>query len=451
MQIAEVQTTITSIRSRYVDTLSRIALFNKSGIVLQNTGLVVEVDCPGLYLGQLCEIQPSLAGAPSILCQVIGFKEQRTLIMPYKRAAGITFGCKVKALDSFASTPAGMAYIGRVVDAFGLPLDQGPAIAAQANMPIHREPINPLHRKSLDTVFVTGIKAIDAAITLAKGQRIGLFAGSGLGKSTLLATMCQQRCDKKQVNIIALVGERGREVQEFVQDTLGDQGMQNSVVVAATAEQPPLIRAQAVYTAVAMAEYFSEQGIEVLLVIDSMTRFAMALREIGLAAGEPPTMRGYTASVLSALPSVVERCGSFTGRAAITGIFSVLTEGEESSDPVAETLKAILDGHIMLSPALAQREHYPAIDISRSISRLFSRIAGKQQKAAVKALRNILVRFEENRTLIEMGMADNADLQRLRQHYQACCTFLQQAQHQQVSQADCLQLLETLSKEWLND
>lgn len=451
MQIAETQTTAPGIRSRYLHALSQIALLNKSGIVLQNTGLVVEVNCPGLYLGQLCEIQPSLAGTPNILCQVIGFKEQRTLIMPYKKAAGITFGCRVKALDSFASAPAGMAYIGRVIDAFGQPLDEGDAIVAQAQMPIYREPINPLHRKSIDTVFVTGIKAIDTAITLGKGQRVGLFAGSGLGKSTLLAAMCQRRQDKKQVNIIALVGERGREVQEFVQDTLGEQGMQNSVVVAATAEQPPLIRAQAVYTAVAMAEYFSTQGVEVLLVIDSMTRFAMALREIGLAAGEPPTMRGYTASVLSALPAVVERCGSFSGRAAITGIFSVLTEGEENSDPVAETLKAILDGHIILSPALAQREHYPAIDISRSISRIFSRLASKEQKEAVKTLRNILVRFEENRTLLEMGMADNADLQKLRKHYQACCAFLQQAQHQHVTQNDCLQLLETLAKEWLND
>lgn len=438
---------IPDLRNRYLQAFSQVAVFNKSGIVLQNTGLVIEVNCPGLYLGQLCEIEPSLVDAAPMLCQVIGFKERRTLVMPYNKAAGITYGSKVRALDTFASAPAGMSFIGRVVDAFGTPLDDGESIVVQAQMPIFRDPINPLHRKSVDTVFATGIKAIDAAITLGKGQRIGLFAGSGLGKSTLLAAMCQQRHDQRQVNIIALVGERGREVQEFVHDTLGPQGMQNSVVVAATAEQPPLIRAQAVYTAVAMAEYFSKQGKDVLLVVDSMTRFAMALREVGLAAGEPPTMRGYTASVLSALPAIVERCGNFTNRSAITGVFSVLTEGEENSDPVAETLKAILDGHIMLSPALAQREHYPAIDVSRSISRIFNRLATAEQKMAVKTVRNVLARFEENRTLLEMGMADNPDTQVLRKDYQACCAFLQQAQRESVALSDCLQQLGKLAKE----
>jgi flagellum-specific ATP synthase len=438
---------IPDLRNRYFHAFSQVTLFNKSGIVLQNTGLVIEVNCPGLYLGQLCEIEPTLVEAVPILCQVIGFKEHRTLVMPYKKVSGITYGSTVRALDTFASAPAGMSYIGRVVDAFGVALDDGASIAVQADMPVYREPINPLHRKSVDTVFVTGIKAVDAAITLGKGQRIGLFAGSGLGKSTLLAAMCQQRHDQQQVNIIALVGERGREVQEFVQDTLGPQGMKNSVVVAATAEQPPLVRAQAVYTAVAMAEFFSAQGKEVLLVVDSMTRFAMALREVGLAAGEPPTMRGYTASVLSALPAIVERCGNFNNRSAITGVFSVLTEGEENSDPVAETLKAILDGHIMLSPALAQREHYPAIDVSRSISRIFNRLATAEQKAAVKTLRNVLARFEDNRTLLEMGMADNADTQVLRKNYQACCVFLQQAQRESTALSDCLQQLDELARE----
>ncbi|WP_019677831.1 FliI/YscN family ATPase [Arsukibacterium perlucidum] len=444
-------TNTAGLRERYLSSLSQIALYNKTGIVLQNTGLVIEVNCPGLFLAQLCEILPSRPGADSILCQVIGFKEQRTLVMPYKKAAGITYGCCVRALDSFVSAPAGLSYIGRIVDAFGVALDDGSAIKPDAYMPIYREPINPLNRKTIDEILNTGVKALDAALTLGKGQRIGLFAGSGLGKSTLLAAMCQQRQDKKQVNIIALVGERGREVQEFVQETLGPNGMQNSVVVAATAEQPPLIRAQAVYTAVAMAEYFSEQGIEVLLVVDSMTRFAMALREVGLAAGEPPTMRGYTASVLSAIPSVVERCGNFAGRAAITGIFSVLTEGEENSDPVAETLKAILDGHIMLSQVLAQREHYPAIDISRSVSRLFGRLASQEQKQAVKTLRNTLVSFEENRTLLEMGMADNAGTQKLRKNYLASCLFLQQSHQEHFSLSDSLQQLITLSKGCLDD
>ncbi|WP_134059351.1 FliI/YscN family ATPase [Rheinheimera aquimaris] len=437
--------------ARYINALSLISLHHKSGIVLQNTGLVIEVSCPGLYLSQLCEILPSLAGTERILCQVIGFKEDRTLIMSYKKAAGITFGCKVVALDMFAHTPVGKGYIGRVVDAFGIALDDQGAIEADTFMPIHREPINPLHRNAINDVFETGIKAIDTTLTLGKGQRMGLFAGSGVGKSTLLAAICHRSQSKQQINIIALVGERGREVHEFVHETLGSEGMKNSVVIAATAEQPPLIRAQAVYSAVAMAEYFSEQGFEVLLIVDSMTRFAMALREIGLAAGEPPTMRGYTSSVLSALPAIIERCGNFANRASITGIFSVLTEGDEQNDPVAETLKAILDGHIVLSSALAQREHYPAIDITRSVSRLFGRLSNVSQKAAVKSIRNVLVRYEENRTLLEMGLAENKDTQTLRKQYQSCCLFLQQVKDEHFTHSDSLALLATLLKECQHD
>lgn len=440
------------LKDRYLNALQKITLQRNLGIVLQNIGLVIEVSCPGLCLAQLCEIEASIDNSlRTILCEVVGFKEDRTLVMPYEKATGIAYGCKVSALNSFATIPVGFEFIGRVVDSFGAPLDSGGSIKAAKQMAIYRQPINPLQRLSISEIFVTGIKAIDACLTLGKGQRIGLFAGSGVGKSSLISSICRNSVEQGQINIIALVGERGREVQEFVQDTLGDAGMRNSIVFAATAEQPPLIRAHAVYAAVAMAEFFSEQGREVLLVVDSMTRFAMALREVGLAIGEPPTMRGYTTSVLSALPSIAERCGRFNQRGAITGIFSVLTEGDELNDPAAETLKAILDGHIVLSPSLAQRDHYPAIDVLKSVSRLFNRLSVPEQRHAIKSLRSIIAKYEENRTLLELSMTENAAVQMIRQGYEVCSGFLQQGLEQQSALADTLMLLSRLEQELRHD
>ncbi len=416
----------------YLDAIEKMPTRNRHGSVLQSIGLVIEATCPGVFVGELCRINP-VEGHKKVLAEVVGFKQGKVLLMPYEKVRGITHGSLVEATGEVAVARVDEHLLGRVVDAFGEPLDGLGKIRFTDQLSIYREPINPLDRRRIDTVVPTGIKAIDTFVTMGKGQRIGLFAGSGVGKSTLLSSICKNQ--ENQVNVIALIGERGREVEEFVHDTLGPEGLKKSVVIAATAEQPPLVRAHAVYSACAIAEYFSNKGIDVMFTMDSITRFAMALREVGLAIGEPPTTRGYTTSVFAAIPDIVERCGNFNGRGAITAIFTILVEGDDFNDPVVDALRAILDGHIVLTRELAERGHYPAIDVLKSTSRLFNRLNDKEKTTLIRRSKEVLAKYEDSRELIEIGAfaKDNQAQAQLVERWQKIMDFLWQEANDAVA------------------
>lgn len=417
--------------------MDKLSLFSKSlkdidaeickGYVITTIGVVVEASCPGVSIGELCKIIPKL-GVEEILCQVVGFKEQRVLLLPFRGLKGVTHGSTVLSVKKNVTVPVGFNYLGRVVDAFGEPIDSEGEISFSHNIEISDHPINPLNRAPINTIFETGVNAIDSFLTIGHGQRVGLFAGSGVGKSSLLSGICKNRLSDDKVNVVVLVGERGREVEEFVNKTLGIDGIKNTVVIAATAEESPLIRIQSVHYALALAEFFSNEGKDVLLTIDSMTRYAMSLREIGLAIGEPPTLKGYTASVFSAIPKIVERCGCFRGRGSITAIFSVLVENDDFNDPVVDTLRAILDGHIVLTRQLAERYHYPAIDILKSVSRLFPDLSSEKQRESLNAVRKAWLNYEDNKELLELGMLEdnNSNIIRIKHNYEKVCNFLKQ-------------------------
>lgn len=434
---------------KYLSAVAAMPNRVRRGNVLQSIGLVIEATCPGVFVGELCQIHP-IQGDKTLLAEVVGFKQGKVLLMPYEKIRGIGHGSLVEASGEVAVARVGDQLLGRVVDAFGEPLDGGGSLDLNEHLPIYRQPINPLARKRIDTVVPTGIKAIDTFVTLGKGQRIGLFAGSGVGKSTLLSSICKNLED--QINVIALIGERGREVEEFVNDTLGPEGLKKSIVIAATAEQPPLVRAHAVYSACAIAEYFSNKGVNVLFTMDSITRFAMALREVGLAIGEPPTSKGYTTSVFAAIPDIVERCGHFNDRGAITAIFTILVEGDDFNDPVVDALRAILDGHIVLTRELAERGHYPAIDVLKSTSRLFNRLNsndhsndhnndhGKDKVALIRQGKAILAKYQDSRELIEMGAfgqgafgQEGSTQNQLVNHWQQLMDFLSQGAGESVT------------------
>ncbi len=379
--------------------MNQADFYRRQGRIVAFNGLIVEANGPDAKLGELCEIVPDSAREP-VRAQVVGFRQDRILLMPYGDVQGISPDSPVRATGHTLNVPVGKAMLGRVVDAFSQPQDGLGSIAHDAVYPLHREPINPLQRKHIYTVLETGVRAIDTLMTVGVGQRIGIFAGSGVGKSTLLGML--GRHVRADVTVLALVGERGREVGDFISHSLGVEGLKRSVVVAATADQPALVRTHAVYAAHAIAEYFRDQGKSVLLIVDSMTRFAMAQREIGLAVGEPPTFRGYTPSVFSQMPRIVERCGNF-GSGAITAVYSVLVEGDDMNEPVADHMRAILDGHMVLTRELAARGHHPSIDVLQSVSRLMGSVATPEDQAVAREVRRLLALHEASRDMIELG------------------------------------------------
>ncbi len=404
--------------------LQQMQTRKRSGHVTQYIGLVIEAVCLQVFIGEICEVFP-INRDDSVKAEVVGFKENRVLLMPYRKIRGVTMGSEVVATGEMASTYVGDDLLGRVVDAFVQPLDEGEPLTGSEYYPLYQEPINPLDRAKIAEPVETGIRAIDHFITLGKGQRVGIFAGSGVGKSSLLTSICQNI--NTDINVIALIGERGREVQEFVEQTLKDERMKNTVVIVATAEQPPLVRAHAVYSSIAIAEYFSNQGKQVLFTMDSVTRFAMALREIGLAIGEPPTVKGYTTSVFSQIPTIVERCGNFKHGGSITALFNVLVEGDDFNDPIVDTIRAIVDGHIVLTRELAERGHFPAINVLKSTSRLFNTLNVDEQIQAVKQIRTTLSQYQDSKELIEIGAVsqdENDQLSTLIARYQEVEKFL---------------------------
>ncbi|MBM3813879.1 MAG: FliI/YscN family ATPase [Acidimicrobiia bacterium] len=368
------------------------------GRVTQMVGLLVESEGPNAAVGDFCEI--ASADGRRIRAQVIGFREGRVLSMPLEEVSGLQPGATIVARPEDSRVSVGPHLLGRVLDGFGQPLDGAPLAHAGKACDLFKVPPGPLDREPIREPLVTGIRAIDSLLTCGKGQRLGIFGGSGVGKSTLLGSMARNH--SADVGVIALIGERNREVKEFLEHELAEAGLKRSVVIVATSDRPAPLRLRACFVAITVAEYFRDQGADVMLVMDSVTRLAMAQREIGLAAGEPPSQKGYTPSVFNLLPRIFERAGNFH-RGSITGLFTVLVEGDDFNEPIADAVRGILDGHIILSRELSSSGHYPAIDILQSISRLASRIATPDQKAASQAIRQALASYERSSDLINLG------------------------------------------------
>ncbi len=333
--------------------------------------------------------------------EVVGFSEGKTLLLPQGDTRGLEPGAEIRPLKGEASVRVGEAMLGRVLDGLGEPIDGKGALAWQEEYPLYREAVNPLGRRRIKEPLDVGVRAVNGLLTLGRGQRVAVMAGSGVGKSTLLGMIARHgRCP---VNVIALIGERGREVREFIEDDLGRSGLARSVVVAATADRPPLVRLRGAYVATAIAEFFRDRGYDVMFMMDSITRYCMSAREVGLAAGEPPTSRGYTPSVFARLSGLLERAGLAEGKGSVTGVYAVLVEGDDMNEPVADAVRSIADGHIILSRELAERGHYPAIDILASVSRLMPQVAGEEHLAPARKLVAALSTYRRAEDLINIG------------------------------------------------
>ncbi len=384
---------------RYLGVIDRLDPVRANGKVAQVVGLVVESTGPQVSVGELCFIHSSAKREP-VPAEVVGFRGSRVLLMPLADVEEIANGNEVIATGASRRVPVGMDLLGRVLDGLGRPIDGKGPIVPEAEYPIWRTPPHPLQRQRITTPLHFGVKALDGMLTCGKGQRIGIFAGSGVGKSTLLGMIA--RSSSADVNVIGLVGERGREVREFIEKQLGEEGLARSVVVVATSDQPAILRLQGALVAMSIAEYFRDQSMDVMLTMDSVTRCAWAQREIGLAVGEPPTTRGYTPSVFAVLPRLLERAGA-GARGTITGLFTVLVEGDDMNEPVADTVRGILDGHVVLSRALAEKSHYPAIDVLASISRLMPDLISRDHRQAAAWLREMLATYRNAEDLISIG------------------------------------------------
>ncbi len=383
----------------YLEAVSQATLTRRLGRVTGISGHSIEADGPDAAIGEVCELQ--LPGGGTLLAEVVGLRPDRSVLMPYGDTRGVAAGCQIVATGQPPGMAVGAALLGRVIDPFGAPLDGAAAPVTAEVRSLHAAPINPLTRPRIAQRLDTGVRAIDTLLPLGRGQRMGIFAGSGVGKSTLLGMLA--RDVQADVNVIALIGERGREVREFVEKNLGPQGLQRSVVIVATSDQPALARTRAAHAATAVAEYFRDQGRQVLLMMDSITRFAMARREIGLAAGEPPTARGYTPSVFADIPALCERCGTTASGGAITALYTVLVEGDDFNEPISDIVRATLDGHIMLSRTLAHEGHFPAIDVLQSSSRLAMDLVSDDERALMVGAVELLATFERNRQMVDMG------------------------------------------------
>jgi flagellum-specific ATP synthase len=382
----------------YHEKLQRMETCRWTGTVSELVGLLVESKGPAAAVGDFCEI--NLRDGRIVRTQVIGFRDGRVLSMPLEETGGLHLGDPITARQEDARMETGPELLGRVIDGFGKPLDELGPIAAREPYELYAKAPGPLDREPIGEALATGIRAIDSLLTCGKGQRIGIFGGSGVGKSTLLGTMA--RYSSADVSVIALIGERNREVRDFIDHELGPEGLKKSVLVVATSDQPAPLRIRAAFVALAVAEYFRDQGKDVLFVMDSVTRLAMAQREIGLAAGEPPSQKGYTPSVFNLLPKIFERAGRFR-KGSITGFFTVLVEGDDFNEPICDAVRAILDGHIVLSRALGAAGHYPAIDVLQSVSRLAPRLCTAEQKEAAIKIRDALATHERSEDLINLG------------------------------------------------
>lgn len=385
-------------KAKYYNLINK-TYYKKMGRVSKVIGLTVESIGPDAKLNDVCKILLRDKPGQHINAEVVGFKDNRIVLMPFENVDGIGPGCIVENTNEALNVNVGEGLLGKTVDGLGVPTD-GSELQSFERYPVEQTAPDPMDRVIINEILPLGVKAVDGLLTIGKGQRIGIFAGSGVGKSTLLGMFA--RNTKADINVIALIGERGREVREFIERDLGEEGMKRSVVVVATSDKPALIRNKAAKTATAIAEYFRDQGKDVLLMMDSLTRFSMAQREIGLASGEPPVTRGYPPSMYSEMPKLLERAGN-SDKGSITGLYTVLVDGDDFNEPITDTARSILDGHIMLSRKLAHKNHYPAIDVLQSISRCMSQIADKHQKELAGRLKNVMATYTEAEDLINIG------------------------------------------------
>lgn len=377
--------------------VAEIDTIKLTGKVKKVVGLTIEVEGLKAFIGEVCRI--FINSKNYVLAEVVGFRDNGLLLMPLGDITGVAVGCPVENTGKTLNVKVGPTLLGKVLDGLGNPMD-GSSLDYETEYKLDRDPPNPLLRRKIDTVMSTGIRAIDGFLTCGIGQRIGIFAGSGVGKSTLLGMIA--RYSDADVNVIGLIGERGREVREFIENDLGEEGLKKSVLVVATSDQPPLVRLKGAFTATAIAEYFRDKGLKVMLMMDSVTRFAMAQREVGLTIGEPPATKGYTPSVFAMLPRLMERSGN-SDKGSITAFYTVLVDGDDFNEPIADAVRGILDGHIVLSRKLAGKNHYPAIDVLASISRLMPQIADEKLKEKASELRDILAVYKDSEDLINIG------------------------------------------------
>ncbi|MFV0314467.1 MAG: flagellar protein export ATPase FliI [Anaerotignum sp.] len=382
-----------------VDVINRANTISHIGKIENIVGMAIEASGRKASIGEISTIYNE-SEQRQIMAETVGFRDDRILLMPYESIKGVSAGTFVKNTNECLKVPVGDFLQGRIIDAMGRPMDDLGELQTDQYFPVDNIATNPLTRPPIQEKMEFGVKAIDGLLTIGKGQRMGIFAGSGVGKSTLLGMLAKNV--KTDINVIALVGERGREVREFIERDLGEEGLKRSVLVVATSDQSAMLRMKCPMVATAIAEYFKNQGKDVLLMMDSLTRFAMAQREIGLAIGEPPIARGYTPSIYAEMPKLLERTGNFK-EGSITGIYTVLVEGDDTNDPIADTVRGIIDGHIVLSRKLANSNHFPAIDVNASISRLMNAIADKEHIGLASKLRDILSIYEKNNDLISIG------------------------------------------------
>ncbi len=432
--------TLTIDFEKYFKAIERAESVRVIGKVVQVVGLIIEAQVQGVSIGDLCAIKLSKDNMVTH-AEVVGFKEGKVVLMPLGTTAGISPGSEVLAAGKPLMVKVGRCLLGRILDGLGNPIDDKGPILDFAEVPQDANPPDPVKRPRVTEIMRTGVRAIDGLLTIGRGQRMGIFAGSGVGKSTLMGMIARNA--EADINVICLVGERGREVRDFIEESLGEEGLKRSVVVVATSDQPPLIRLKACFVATAIAEYFRDQSLNVIFMMDSTTRFAYAQRDVGLAAGEPPTTRGYTPSVFALLPKLMERSGtSETG--SITAFYTILVEGDDFNEPIADQSRSILDGHIILSRQLAAKNHYPAIDVLPSVSRIMSNLVTEEHKEAAGKLREVLARYNEAEDLINIGAyvkGSNPKIDDAISKIDAGNDFLKQGTFEQISFEEMLDQL----------
>lgn len=430
-----------------IEKIRNARLLEHSGQVRQFFGLLIEASGPDVFLGERCEIR-SRDRTSTLSAEVVGIRDGKVLLMPYGELRGIRKGSDIVASGQPVRVPVGEQLLGRVIDPFGKPLDGGDDLGCSEFYDLFASPLNPLHRPAISQPLETGVKCIDTMLTIGRGQRLGIFSGSGVGKSTLLGMIA--RNVTADINVIALIGERGREVLEFIKKSLGEEGMRRSVVVVATSDQSALLRSHAALAATAIAEYFRDRGRDVLLTMDSVTRFAMAQREIGLSIGEPPTARGYTPSVFAMLPRLLERAGTAASGGSITALYTVLVEGDDMNEPIADHVRSIVDGHIVLSRKLAHQAHYPAIDILQSVSRLANDLRDDAHSDLAQLAQRYTSAYQNSKDMLDLGAYQhgaNPELDRAVAVMPALRDFLCQKENESCRADAAFRELRTLLKQ----
>jgi flagellum-specific ATP synthase len=432
--------------SKYSQIVEETDLVSVRGRVSQVIGMVVESKGPGIPVGSMCEIS-TFRGKNWVPAEVVGFKGGRILLMPLGEMRGIEPGSSIKLVGGQARVSVSGNMLGRVIDGFGNPVDDKGPIEATEDYPLYAEPLNPMKRDRINEPLDVGVRAINGLLTLGKGQRIGIMSGSGVGKSTLLGMIAKHTA--ADVSVIALIGERGRELKDFIERDLGPEGLARSVVVVATSDQPPLVRMRGAYMATSIAEYFRDRGRDVVFMMDSVTRFAMSSREVGLAIGEPPTSRGYTPSVFSQLPKLLERAGTCQGKGSITGIYTVLVEGDDMNEPIADAVRSIVDGHILLSRDLASRGHYPSIEVLGSVSRCMTDVMDKEHMKRVHKFLATMDVYRRSEDLINIGAyakGSSAKIDKAIQMIDGLNDYLRQPVDEKVSLAQSAEGLAVLMR-----